>query len=134
MLIYFVSCKILLEAAQQLKPMHFIVYTYLLYLYTTRVVWQTKCELMTCITCMSCVFTGNHVHIEIACNSAYPCQFFKFTHDKRADTRMYWQACIKFNWAVLHIYTYIHTYRISSFNTPGVLLFSCLKSKCFVPK
>ena len=27
-----------------------------------------------------------------------------------------------------------YIYRISSINTPGVLLFSCLKSKCFVLK
>ena len=52
------------------KLMHFIVHTYLLYLYTTCVVWQTKCELVTCITRVSCVFTGSRAHAKIVCNSA----------------------------------------------------------------
>ena len=34
----------------------------------------------------------------------------------------------------IHTYIYIYIYRISSINTPGVLLFSRLKSKLYVPK
>ena len=50
--------------------MHFIVYTYLPYLYTTHVVWQTKCELVRCITCIAIVHmpklrTTVLVHIKI---------------------------------------------------------------------
>ena len=61
----------LLEAAQLQNPMYFIVYMYLLYLYTTRVVQQTKCELMRYITHVLCVFTGNHMHAKIMCNISY---------------------------------------------------------------
>ena len=68
-----------------------------MYLYTTRVVWQTKCELVMCIAHVSHVFTGNCVHTKVVCNSACACQFFKnFTCGKHADTRTYWHACAKF--------------------------------------
>ena len=70
--------------------MHFIVYTCLLYLYTTCVVWQTKYELVTCITCVLYVFAGNHAHAKIVCNSSCAHQFLKIVvHGKRADTRVY---------------------------------------------
>ena len=68
MLKYFVSCK-MIRRHPAVKPMHLIVYTNLLYLYTTRVLWQTKCKLMICITRVSCAFTGNRLQVKIACNS-----------------------------------------------------------------
>ena len=40
------------EAAKQL---YFISYCYCACSYTTRVVWKTKCNLMTCISCVVCV-------------------------------------------------------------------------------
>ena len=58
--------------------MHFINYTYLLYLYTTHVVWQTKCEFVMCVTRVMRVFTGGHVHAKIVCNSVRAQQIFKF--------------------------------------------------------
>ena len=48
------------------KWIHFIVYMYLLNLYTTLVVWQTKYELVTCITCVLHVITAIHVDARIA--------------------------------------------------------------------
>ena len=71
MLIYFVSGKILLEAAQLQNRCILFVFMYLLYLYTTCVV----CKLMTCITCVLRVFTGSHAHAKIACKSECACHF-----------------------------------------------------------
>ena len=56
--------------------MHFINYTYLLYLYTTHVVWQTKCEFVMCVTHVVHVFTGGHVHAKNVCNSVRAQQIF----------------------------------------------------------
>ena len=44
---------------------------YLLYLYTTYIVWQTKCELVKSITLVLHVFTGRHSHAKIACSSKF---------------------------------------------------------------
>ena len=38
--------------------------------YTTRVVWQTKCKLMMCISRVLCVFAILCVHVKIVYNSA----------------------------------------------------------------
>ena len=58
--------------------MHFIVFMYLLYLYTTRTVWQTKYKLVMCITRVSHVFTDSRVHAKIVWNSVCAHQIFKF--------------------------------------------------------
>ena len=41
----------------------------LLYMYTTRVVWQSKCKLVMCITRVLHVFTGKHAQAKLECNS-----------------------------------------------------------------
>ena len=46
--------------------------------YTTRVMWQTKCELVTCISRVACVLAISHAHAKIACNSVCTHKFFKF--------------------------------------------------------
>ena len=86
--IYFVSHKILLEAAQLQN--HFIVYTFLLYLYSTRVVRQTKWELVACITRVSVMFTDNHVHAK-HCMQQCMCMPISliFICNKHAGTHMY---------------------------------------------
>ena len=50
-------------------------------MYTTRVVWQTKCELLMCISYVSRVFAIPQAHAKSACNSVCIRQFLKFcTH------------------------------------------------------
>ena len=62
---FYVIGKILLQHNMKKLPscklMHFIVYTYLLYLYTTPVVWQTKHKFMMCIAHVLHMFTGGCV-------------------------------------------------------------------------
>ena len=59
----------------------------------THVVWQTKCELVTCISYVSCVFALQRAYAKIACNGASTCQFLLIKH---ASTRIYLHACVKF--------------------------------------
>ena len=72
------------------------LYTYLLYLYTTLVVWQTKCKFVMCITRLPCVLTGSCAHPKTTCKSACVHQFLSFTHRKNAGTLVYWHTCVKF--------------------------------------
>ena len=97
--IYFVGRKILLEAAQLQNwciSLSICVYCTCI----PHVVWQTKCELVLCITCVSCVFTGNWVHAKIVCNSACICQFLKVLHvvnmQKQGCSR--WSSWPGFGW------------------------------------
>ena len=80
---YFVSGKILLQHIKELpscktNAVHCLHVLYILYLYTTRVVWQTKCKLVMCITHVLPVFIAGHAYIKIVCSSACTYQAFKF--------------------------------------------------------
>ena len=73
--------------------MYFIAHTYSLCLYTTCVQWQTKCELTTCITHMSCVFTGT---TKLRTTVRMHAKFLSFTLGKYAATHEYQHKCVKF--------------------------------------
>ena len=63
------------------KQLYFIAYCYCTCSYTTRVVWQTKYELVMCISCVPHVFAFLRAHAKIECNGACTCQLLKFcTH------------------------------------------------------
>ena len=75
------------------KLMQFILCTYLLHLYTTGVVWQTKGEPMTCITCVSLVFTGNCGMLKL-CPTMHVHTNFKALHVVNVQTHACNDMCV----------------------------------------
>ena len=75
---YFIIGKTLgIRSCSAAKPMHFIDYN-IMCMHMTRLVWQTKRKLVTCITCVSHVLTGSYVHAKIMHKSACACQILSF--------------------------------------------------------
>ena len=100
--IYYVSGKILLKHIKKLPScqtdaFHCLLYMhmYLLYLYTTSVVWQTKCKLVMSIIYITFVHCW-HAHAKIVCNGVCTCQLFMFTCSKCAGTHIYRHFYVKF--------------------------------------
>ena len=80
------------------KQLYFIAYCYCTCSYTTRVVWQTKCELVTCISCVQCrVCLLSHMRMpKSRATVRAHASFLTFACVKRASTCVYLHACVKF--------------------------------------